>query len=65
MSTKRGDTAQRDGIVCELQVTLGNESQQMQNNQKKKRKLTQAVLGHGQMLGGPAATQQREWEAGQ
>ena len=24
----------------------------MKNNQKRKRKLTQAVLGHGQMLGG-------------
>jgi hypothetical protein len=65
VSTKRGDAAQRDGTACELQVTLGNESQQMQNNQKKKRKLTRAVLGRGQMLGGPAATRQREWEAGQ
>ena len=37
MSTKHGDAAQRDGMVCELQVTLGNESQQMQNNQKKKK----------------------------
>ena len=37
VSTKHGDAAQRDGIVCELQVTLGNESQQMQNNQKKKK----------------------------
>ena len=63
--TKCGDAAQRDGTVCELQVTLGNKSQQMQNNQKKKRKLTRAVLGCGQMLGGPAATRQREWEAGQ
>ena len=63
--TKRGDAAQQDGTVCEPQVTLGNESQQMQNNQKKKRKLTRAVLGRRQMLGGPVATRQREWEAGQ
>ena len=37
VSTKHGDAAQRDGMVCELQVMLGNESQQMQNNQKKKK----------------------------
>ena len=37
VSTKRGDAAQRDGMACELQVMLGNESQQMQNNQKKKK----------------------------
>ena len=37
MSTKHGDAAQQDGMVCELQVMLGNESQQMQNNQKKKK----------------------------
>ena len=52
MLMKRGDAAQQDGTVCELQVTLGNESQQMQNNQKKKENLHELCWGVGRCWGG-------------
>jgi hypothetical protein len=50
--TKHRDAAQRDGTACELQVMLGNESQQMQNNQKKEKKTYMSCAGAWADAGG-------------